>query len=335
MTGGTRHLCLPKGARTAAWLACATLLLFCAGCHRPQRSPLLAVSRSHGNNITLIQLDAQERELETFPLTCPGAFGVAFTPQRDSLYATCWENSQIVLLDLEGRRISKIFSGAKLPAWIRLRDGTDEMWISSEGAGKVIIYRSGTDTVLGEIATGAGPADIVFTDRGTKAWVSNETSGTVSLLDARQRRKIRDIQVGKVPQGMALTSKGDRLLVTNFGSDTVSVIDVATGREIAQVPVCQGPADVATSVRDRMELAYVSCFIGGAVATLDIDGQRQMQQLAVGDKPLGIVVHPDGGRIYVAAGGSNSLIIIQAGRPNRILRRMKIDGNPLLLALAP
>ncbi len=132
---------------------------------------------------------------------------------------------------------------------------------------------------------------------------------------------------------MALTSKKDRLLVSNFTSNTVSVIDTINARELAQIPVCQGPVDVAASAQGGSELGYVSCFKGGAVAVIDVDRRQEIQRIPVGDKPFGIAAHPDGSRIYVCVGGSNQLLVIQAGKPSRILRRMKLDGDPLRITV--
>ena len=303
--------------------------------HAQPSGPVIAVSQTDANKITIIGLSPTAHELETIPVACKGPFGLAFTSEKDWLYVACWDHSQVVLIDLRTHHPPQISQGARLPAWIRLRDGAPEMWVSNEGAGKVTVYRTGTSTVLAEIPTGAGPSDIVFTGNGKKAWVSNETADTVSLIDAEHHRKLSDIPVGKIPQGMALTSNKDRLLVANFTSNTVSVIDTDTARELAQIPVCQGPVDVATSNQGGSELGYVSCFKAGAVAVVDVDQHKEIQRIPVGSKPFGIAAHPDGTRIYVCVGGSNQLIIIQPGKPSRIWRSMKLDGNPLRITVAP
>jgi YVTN family beta-propeller protein len=321
-----RKICLVR-------LVCVMSVTLIAA-HAQPSGPVLAVSRTDANKITIIGLNPTAHELETIPVACKGPFGLAFTSEKDWLYVACWDHSQVVLIDLRTHRPPQIFQGARLPAWIRLRDGAPEMWVSNEGAGKVTVYRTGTSSVLAEIATGAGPSDIVFTESGKKAWVSNETAGTVSLIDAEQHRKLRDITVGKIPQGMALTSNKDRLLVANFSSNTVSVIDTASAREVAQIPVCQGPVDVAAAKQGGSELGYVSCFKGGAVAVIDVDLRKEIQRIPVGSKPFGIAAHPDGGRIYVCVGGSNQLVIIQPGKPSRIWRSMKLDGNPLRITVA-
>lgn len=327
--------------------ACAALLLLTAACSqypgeshpRPRvplgTGPLLAVSLTSGNKIVFIALDNVEHLVETIPVPCKGPFGLAFSADRHWLYTACWDHSQVALVDLRVDRTPEVFRASKLPAWIRSRDHSAEMWVSNEGAKKVTIYRSGTAKILGEIQTGVGPSDIVFTNNGRKSWVSNETSGTVSLIDADHRTNLQDVTVGKTPQGIALTAKQDRLLVANFGSNTVSIIDTAAAHEPAQVPVCQGPVEVTTVLNGTSELAYVSCFKSGEVAVVDVEQRKEIERIFVGDQPFGLATHPAGGRVYVCVGRANDLVVLQVGAKTRILRRIKLGGNPLRTAIAP
>jgi YVTN family beta-propeller protein len=325
---------------------CAALLLLITGClphgGESQRKrvplgagPVLAVSLTGGNKIAFIALDEVEHLIETISVPCKGPFGLSFSADRRWLYTACWDNSQVALVDLQFDRTPHVFRGAKQPAWMRLRDPGREMWTSNEGAGKVTIYRSGGATILGEIATGVGPSDIVFTDDGRRAWVSNETSGTVSLIDAERRTKLQDITVGKTPQGMALTAKKDRLLVANFGSNTVSIIDTALPHELAQIPVCQGPVEVTTATNGVSELGYVSCFKSGEVLVFDVNQRREVERIPVGDQPFGMATHPAGDRVYACVGKANDLVVLRSGDKTRIARRIHLGGNPLRIAIAP
>lgn len=318
-------------------LACALLVLAATWLlvrrHQRMNAHLLAVSQTDGNKVTLLALDEEERKLETFPVACKGPFGLDFTNDGRWLYVACWDHSQVVLIDTSHRRKPQIFAGGHLPAWIQARAGSDETWISNEGSGTVTVYRSGTSTSLATISTDVGPSDIVFDRTGKEAWVSNETAGNVSRIDAMHHRKLLDVPVGKVPQGMALTTRGDRLLVANFGSNTVSVLDTRKAREVERVPVCDGPVDVAVAARDGSELAYVSCYKSGIVGVVDINRKQEVQRIVVGEKPFGMAPHPDGKRVYVCVGGANQLVVIETGQPSRIIRRIKLDGNPLRIAV--
>ena len=183
--------------------------------------------------------------------------------------------------------------------------------------------------MLGEFSTGGGPSDIVFSAGGKLAWISNEGAGTVSLIDGESRHKIRDIPVGRAPQGMAMTHAGDRLLVTNSASNSVSLVDTRSFQELSQIPVCDEPVGVVTSLHTGVELAYVACSASGSVDVIDVDQLKGIQRIAVGKNPFGIAVHPNGGRVYVCVGGSNRLVVLEAGRPSRVLRYIKLDGSPL------
>jgi YVTN family beta-propeller protein len=321
---------------------CAALLFVISACESQHErrvplgtGPLLAVSLTSGNKIVVIALDEVEHLIETIPIPCKGPFGLAFSADRRWLYTACWDHSEVALVDLQADREPQVFRGAKQPAWMRLRARGREMWTSNEGAGEVTIYRSGGSTILGEIATGVGPSDIVFSDDAEKAWVTNETSGTVSFIDAERHTKLRDITVGTTPQGMALTAKKDRLLVANFGSNTVSIVDAALGQELAQIPVCQGPVEVTTATNGGSELGYVSCFKSGEVLVFDVDQRREVERIPVGDQPFGIATHPNGHRVYVCVGKANDLVVLRVSDKTRILRRIHLGGNPLRSAIAP
>lgn len=321
-----------------AWVACAVGILLTLWYAKPfidpvTSEPVLAVSRSD-NAVSLLRLDLDEREIATIPVTCRGPSGVAFTPRREWMYAACMDDSRISLIDLRQRRESKSFASSKYPDSAQQRPDSGEMWISNKAANTVAIYRSDKSDLLGELATGAGPSDIVFTNHGARAWVSNEASGTVAFYDADNRVKIGEVGVGASPKGMALTRNGDRLLVANFGSNTLSVIDTKAARELLQIPVCSGPVEVATSRHGRSELAFVSCLGAGAVGVVDIEAHQEIQRVPVGEKPLGIAVHPNGSKIYVCLSGGGQVVVLDAGQPSRILRRITMEANPLQASVA-
>src|SRR5205814_9459852 len=51
--------------------------------------PLLAISRTEIDQITLFELDDPERELATIPVTSSQPFGLAFDETRRWLYSAC------------------------------------------------------------------------------------------------------------------------------------------------------------------------------------------------------------------------------------------------------
>jgi YVTN family beta-propeller protein len=329
----------PKTWR-GAYVACAAGIVVTLWFAKPFRDPvrqgpLLAIGRSDASSVTLLRLDLEEREVATIPLSCKGPSSLAFTPDRNFLYAACTDGSGISVIGLGNRRERIRLPARGFVQSVRRWDGTEETWVSDPDAGEVRINRTGTATFLGAVATGVRPWDIVFADQGRRAWVSNEASDTVSLVDGERRQKIRDIPTGSGPRGMALTSDSRTLLVTNFRSNTISVFDTASSRELAQVPVCQGPTALVTVSRGRREFAYVTCFKEGSVGVLDIEQHEQIQNIEVGNKPSDVAASRDDKRVYVSVRGSNRIVVLETGSPSRILRRLDVGPDPTQIAIAP
>jgi YVTN family beta-propeller protein len=297
--------------------------------------PLLAISRTEVNQITILELNDPEREIATIPVGSNQPFGLAFDETCQWLYAACWTSAKIVAISMSSLKEEKSLHTARLPAWATRREATGEIWISNEGAGGVTIFDSHRVSISGQIATGAGPSDIAFTDKGRHAWITNEKDGNVSLIDAETRRKIRDIRVGKIPQGIALANGGKHLLVANFGSNSISVVDTASLEELTQIAVGLGPVDVVTLGSERLERAWVTCFSDGAVSVIDVERHEQTQRIVTGGKPQGLETHPDGQRVYVSVRDLNEVVILSTGPPCSILRRIRMDGGPARMATGP
>ena len=297
--------------------------------------PLLAISRTETNQITILELAEKERKLTTFRVRGKQPFGMAFDETGRSLYAACWNSAKILAIDLDSLIEKQSISAARLPAWATRRPGTHEIWISNEGAQVVSVVDTETQRVSCQVPTGGGPSDIAFTGNGRYAWVTNEKDESISLIDAEVRRTIADIRVGRVPQGIAVTHDGRRLLAANFGSNTISIIDTADKKELTQIAVGRGPVDVVISGSGHLEQAWVTCFSEGAVSVVAIDCCKEIQRMATGGKPQGIETHPNGERVYVAVRDLNELIVINTFPPYGVLRRINMPGGPARMAVMP
>lgn len=323
-----------------AYAACTAGIVLTLWFAKPFRDPvlhgpLLAVGRGAAGSVALLRLDLEEREIATIPVSCKGPSSLAFTPDRDILYAGCADGSGTSLIDLHNRRERIRLPVAGFVQSVRRWDGSEETWVTDPDAGEVRINDTGSATRVCAVATGARPWNIVFADGGRRAWVSNEGSDNVSEMDAERCQKIRDIPTGSGPRGMALASDSRTLLIANFRSNSISVLDTASSRELARLPVCQGPLALVTSRHGGRDLAYVTCFNDGSVAVLDIDRHERTQHIPVGDRPWGIAVGPEGKRVYVSVPGSNRIVVLETGTPSRILRRLDVGSDPTQIAMAP
>lgn len=136
---------------------------------------------------------------------------------------------------------------------------------------------------------------------------------------------------GAQSQTIAAASSGEAVYVIDedhgavnvFGADTVSIASVAVG--LLPSRISRGADRVVVSLRGER-----------AVAVLKEDGDRLTleKKIDTGAEPVGVVVTPDGTKVYVAASLSGLVqeLDLEGGA---ITREWKIEGEPRWLALHP
>jgi YVTN family beta-propeller protein len=146
--------------------------------------------------------------------------------------------------------------GSELPSGMALSPDGSKLYVALNGANKLGVIDTATNTVTNEILVGNAPRQVVLADHGTVAYVSNEggrparpgqftnlsdgtpivasrvtgaaTTGTVSVVNLTTGRETREITVGLQPTALYL--RGSALFVANSNDDSMSVINTATNR---------------------------------------------------------------------------------------------------------
>jgi len=299
----------------------------------PVNGPLLAVGANDGR-IALVRLDIEERPFAVIPASCEKLSSLGFAGDRAGLYAGCAEPLKTAVIDLRQRRESAGLASPR-PLKVRSRPRHDEVWVLSEGSPGIRIFRGGTAELLGEISLAPQLSDIVFSGDGARAWVSDSGSNAVYVLDAAHRRQIGQLRAGDGPVGLALTTDGGKLLVANSRSNTISVIDAASSQVLSQIGGCAGPNGVVTTRIGSQSVAYVICTDDSSVGVIDTQRFQVIQRIRVGGRPIGIAMHPNGMRVYVAIDGADRIVVLETGPPSRIVWRVPVRMNTSQLAVAP
>ena len=151
---------------------------------------------------------------------------------------------------------------------------------------------------------------------GRKAFVANIGSGSVSVIDFEKGIVVRNITTGAGAEGITSSIDGKEIWVTNRGADTVTVIDAESLDILAQIPCASFPIRAKATPDGKHVL--VSCARSADIAVLDAALRKEVRRIPqdlravdtgnrlFGDQfgessvPIGIVIHPDGTKAWVA-----------------------------------
>ena len=136
------------------------------------------------------------------------------------------------------------------------------------------------------------------------AYVTEAGASNVKVIDTADLRVVANIAVGASPTSVAINADGTRTYVVNSDAGTVSVIDTTTNGVAATIAVGAKPTSIA--VNRSGTRVYVAHRGDGwsedVVSVIDARSNAVVAGIGVGPGmlPRGLLVSPDGRRLYVA-----------------------------------
>ncbi|MBD1545390.1 YncE family protein [Labrenzia aggregata] len=207
---------------------------------------------------------------------------------------------------------------------------------------------------------------------GSFAFVTNQNSSDVSVLDLENRKEIQRIPVAGKPAGIAVSARLNAFYTVSPDSKTVRRFSLSTCKVIASAELPGGPMAVAAApqsglvfvsdwynarifVLDAEELTLTGELkTGGApaemivaedgswlasadrdsnqVSIFDLPDMTLRARIAVGERPFGIGVDPQG-RIHAANVGSDSVSVIDP-ETKSVIATVPVGARPYGVAFA-
>ncbi len=204
-------------------------------------------------------------------------------------------------------------------------DGT--LVVTTEGSNRILVVDPSQGRVLKAVDVGEGVAHMVAVGpEGRTAFVTNISAGTLEKVDLASGKVTAVRRTGEGAEGVAVTPDGREVWVTNRGDDTVSVVDAGTLELLATLPSPGFPIritftpDGGHALVTNARAATLSVFDTASrtrIRTVAIaDPEAEYQPTLLGDSalPIGVFVHPDGTRAYVAISGANQVAVLDTSR---------------------
>ena len=187
---------------------------------------------SGGYNDTIFIYDISDHKLvkkgsivlgKPWPKDTIGITGIDVDNARGRIYAVSKEDNSLYICDLKNKAIVKKFPLGAEAYTCLLSPDKKMLYISLWGGGKVTIFDTQKEKIVGEITTESHPNDMVITRNGKYLFVANANVNSVSVIDIAKRKVLENIVAslypdapsGTTPNGVALSTDNKTLFIAN------------------------------------------------------------------------------------------------------------------------
>ena len=228
---------------------------------------------------------------------------------------------------------------------------TYSMYVANESDDTVMLveFDGHTLAIADTIAVGTihteieGPHGLAIDPEGRFLFVSiahGQPNGRVVRYSTADHRPMGAATLGLFPASMAISVHTGLLYVVNFNlhgdpkPSSISVVDPEVMLEVGQIPTGIMPHGSAFGADGTRH--YSVAMMDHTLVELDALNLRVLRKipLGMGTKPTWVALHPHESRAYIAANGSDQIVIVNT-EEGSVSERIPVPGAPYNLAVSP
>lgn len=273
-------------------------------------------------------------------LLLPGCHSVRFpnysASYREFAYVANSGTNTVSVLDLVNLRKDREVMVAPHPVAVAANPQRNEIYAVSMGApgthGSLAIIDTETNAIAGQITVGKAPRGLDVERSGRYAFVVNSGSNNLSVIDLAAHRVTSEVGTGEEPESVRVAPDATTLVVANHKSGSVSLYGLAPNNSAppklrGSFNGCPGAGSIA--ILPDSNKAFVACSDSHRVMVVGLrtspedwhrhsssfveEPDRLIALLDVGTNPAHLALKPDGGEIFVANHGENTISEIATG----------------------
>ena len=164
--------------------------------------------------------------------------------------------------------------------------------------------------VIAKVSTGDNPHEVATSADGKWAFVSNygRGGGSISAIDLVAQKETR-VDVGELRGVHGIAAMNGKAVFASEAAKLVASYDPATGKIERLVSTNQDQSHMVVMSQDNSKM-FISNMGSGTVTIAERGAAWSQTAVAVGQRPEGIDVSPDGKEIWTATFGDGNIAVI-------------------------
>lgn len=247
-----------------------------------------------------------------------GSTGGASVTATGEVYITDFLNKRVLVLLSSGESFIQVatieLTGATTPKWMAMNPSGTKLYVADDGANKVFVINTATNTVEAAVVVCTGPKGMAFNTDASELYVATPGSADISMIDTSNDTHNGDIEIGTTNfSNLAWGNVYGQLLIANTGLNSIEVVNIPdSGASISYgIPVPAPYQIVASSTTELPEYAYTTSYDPSApyLSKVNIVArtiEHTWESSAASATPTafhgfrGLVISPDNKKLYAA-----------------------------------
>jgi YVTN family beta-propeller protein len=205
-----------------------------------------------GGGLSLINARANAIAVDDIP-TGGKPVAVVASPDGRRAYATTLEGSDILIIDLNQRRVSGRISVGSLRFALALSPDA-RLLFALDNENRLRVIDTQTNQVIRSVSAGGGADAVAIAPDGSRLYIAHTGSEGLWVMDTATLEVVSKIDLGPgslipAPFRLAVAPDGSIACITNRDNNTVAVVDLRAPRLVGRIAVGQTPVSVAIVAR--------------------------------------------------------------------------------------
>ena len=221
------------------------------------------------------------------------------------LYVSSFKDNKINMIDSLTGRIDKTMKLPSVPSNMVLTQNGRYLLVPSMSLNKIFVIDTFTNIFLKDIEVGKLPTSILLPVISQKAYVANKLSSSISEIDLENMLLTRNINVIGNPDNLTSIEGSENIFYNDSNSGKIYILNPNSG-----ISTIVTKADNISKIAQSGKYLFILSRSNNELIVYDFKNNTEQARIKVGEKPVDIQILDKRKEIYILAGGSVEINII-------------------------